>query len=250
MKNRFSNPSPIRYCLVTFSALAGLFLVSFPGCTKPAADSAAGKPAETALALESDDQRVSYAIAHGMGSNIARQGGLTVDSKAFMAGLEDGLSGAKPRIDNASLQAAFEAVQKRAEAASAAAAEANVAAARDLLQKNGARDGVITTASGLQYEVMKIGTGPKPKSSDTVEVHYHGTLTDGTVFDSSVERGETVEFLVTGVIPGWVEALQLMPVGGKWKLVVPPALAYGNTGKGRIPPGSALIFEVELIAIK
>jgi FKBP-type peptidyl-prolyl cis-trans isomerase len=106
------------------------------------------------------------------------------------------------------------------------------------------------TESGLQYEVLKAGTGAKPRADQTVEVHYHGTLVDGTVFDSSVKRGETISFPVGGVIPGWVEALQLMAVGSKWKLVIPAELGYGNRAQGPIPAGSVLIFEVELISIK
>lgn len=112
-------------------------------------------------------------------------------------------------------------------------------------------DGVKTTASGLQYQVMKSGTGETPKLSDTVKVHYHGTLIDGTVFDSSVQRGEPITFPVSGVIPGWVEALQMMKVGDKWKLFIPAKLAYGDhSPTPAIPPNSPLIFEVELLGIE
>ena len=109
---------------------------------------------------------------------------------------------------------------------------------------------MVTTESGLQYEVLVEGKGAKPTKDQSVEVHYHGTLIDGTVFDSSVARGETISFPVTGVIPGWVEALQLMPVGSKWKLTIPADLAYGNRAQGAIPAGSVLVFEVELISVK
>jgi FKBP-type peptidyl-prolyl cis-trans isomerase len=118
------------------------------------------------------------------------------------------------------------------------------------LEKNKARHGVVVTASGLQYEVLTHGIGPKPKRTDTVTVHYHGTLINGTVFDSSVQRGTPATFQVTGVIPGWTEALQLMAVGDRWKLYVPPALAYGPQGRPGLPPNSLLIFEVELLGIK
>ena len=118
------------------------------------------------------------------------------------------------------------------------------------LDANKARPGVVVTPSGLQYEVLKAGKGAKPTRDQTVEVHYHGTLPDGTVFDSSVQRGETITFPVTGVIPGWVEALQLMQVGAKWRLVIPSDLAYGPEGSDPIPPGATLIFEVELIGIE
>ena len=119
------------------------------------------------------------------------------------------------------------------------------------LAENAKKDGVKTTASGLQYLVMKSGTGATPKATDTVKVHYHGTLINGTVFDSSVQRGEPISFQVTGVIPGWVEALQLMKVGDKWKLFIPAKLAYGEQSPSpAIPPNSVLIFEVELLGIE
>ncbi len=121
----------------------------------------------------------------------------------------------------------------------------------DFLAKNGKRKSVVTTESGLQYEILIKGDGPKPTLTDEVETHYHGTLLDGTVFDSSVDRGESISFPVSGVIKGWTEALQLMPVGSKWKLYIPYQLAYGERGAGQmIGPYSALIFEVELISIK
>jgi FKBP-type peptidyl-prolyl cis-trans isomerase FklB len=121
----------------------------------------------------------------------------------------------------------------------------------DFLAKNSKRENVVTTESGLQYEVIVEGNGTKPKLTDEVETHYHGTLIDGTVFDSSVERGESISFPVNGVIPGWTEALQLMPVGSKWKLYIPYNLAYGERGAGQmIGPYSTLVFEVELINIK
>jgi FKBP-type peptidyl-prolyl cis-trans isomerase FklB len=118
------------------------------------------------------------------------------------------------------------------------------------LEENKKKAGVTTTASGLQYEVIKTGDGPKPTATDKVKTHYHGTLTNGTVFDSSVDRGEPVEFPVNGVIKGWTEALQLMPVGSKWKLFVPYSLAYGERAAGpQIPAYSAFVFEVELLEI-
>jgi FKBP-type peptidyl-prolyl cis-trans isomerase len=118
-------------------------------------------------------------------------------------------------------------------------------------QKNGKREGVKTTASGLQYEVLKPGTGAKPAATDTVKVHYHGTLIDGAVFDSSVDRGEPISFPLNGVIKGWTEGVQLMPVGSKYKFVIPSELAYGERGAGgKIGPNATLIFEVELLAIE
>lgn len=202
------------------------------------------------LSLDTTDQRVSYGIAMNMGSNIARQGGVEIDMTAFFAGLQDGLNGAKPRLSQEDLQAAFQEAQGRIEKINSERSAAQAQAGLDFLAKNKVRPGVVTTDSGLQYEIVREGSGAKPQSSQTVEVHYHGTLIDGTVFDSSVERGETISFPVTGVIPGWVEALQLMSVGSKWKLFIPSDLAYGDRGQGPIPPASTLIFEVELIGIK
>ena len=136
------------------------------------------------------------------------------------------------------------------QAKQAAAAETNLAAATAFLAENKAKEGVIVTESGLQYQVIREGDGPKPGPEDTVEVNYAGTLIDGTEFDSSYKRGESVTFGVGQVIPGWTEALQLMPVGSKFKLVIPPELGYGAGGAGQaIGPNAALVFEVELISI-
>ena len=200
--------------------------------------------------LDSIDQRVSYGIALNMGANIARQGGVEIDLGAFIIGLQDGLSNLKPRVSEKDLQAAFKVAQERIESAAAANSSQQAQAGRAYLAENKARVGVVVTESGLQYEILRAGSGAKPTADEMVEVHYHGTLVDGTVFDSSVQRGETVSFPVTGVIPGWVEALQLMAVGAKWKLFIPAELGYGAEGQGPIPAASTLIFEVELIAIK
>ncbi|MBI5685481.1 MAG: FKBP-type peptidyl-prolyl cis-trans isomerase [Verrucomicrobia bacterium] len=138
-----------------------------------------------------------------------------------------------------------------AEKTSNATPDTKVATGGDFLAENAKKEGVKTTASGLQYLVLKSGSGPSPKATDGVKVHYHGTLINGTVFDSSVERGEPISFPVGGVIPGWVEALQLMKVGDKWKLFIPAKLAYGEQSPSpQIPPNSVLIFEVELLGIE
>jgi FKBP-type peptidyl-prolyl cis-trans isomerase FklB len=199
--------------------------------------------------LDTVEQRVSYGVALNMGAQLARQG-LEIDLGAFVVGLQDGLANMKPRVPEAALRAAFETAQERLEAVNAERASAQAGAAQEFLEQNKARAGVVVTPSGLQYEVLRAGSGATPTADQTVEVHYHGTLPDGTVFDSSVRRGETVSFPVTGVIPGWVEALQLMQVGAKWRLVIPSGLAYGDRGTGPIPPGATLIFEVELIGIQ
>jgi FKBP-type peptidyl-prolyl cis-trans isomerase FklB len=199
--------------------------------------------------LDTVEQRVSYGIALNMGANLARQG-LEIDLGSFVVGLQDGLAGMKPRVSEAALKAAFETAQERVEAVAAERAASQAGEAQAFLEENKARPGVVVTPSGLQYEVLREGAGAKPSGDQTVEVHYHGTLTDGTVFDSSVQRGQTVSFPVTGVIPGWVEALQMMQVGAKWRLVIPSGLAYGDRGTGPIPGGATLIFDVELIGIK
>lgn len=208
------------------------------------------KDAKSAKNLESVEQRSSYALGYGIGKDLKQQPGLTLDAKAFAVGLEDALAGQKLRLDEKVIQAAMQEVQKRAQAKMEEMARTNLTAATEFLAKNRAKAGVKATASGLQYEVLKKGAGgAKPKATSKVRVHYHGTLTDGTVFDSSVQRGQPIEFSLNGVIPGWTEGLQLMSVGDKFKLYVPPGLAYGPRGNQRIPPNSALVFEVELLAI-
>jgi FKBP-type peptidyl-prolyl cis-trans isomerase FklB len=231
------------------AVLAGLALV---GCgdkqvaNKPAAGGAASSPA-----IVSTDQKVSYGIGYKMGLGLARDGVVAVDQAALNAGLTDGLTQAKTRVPEADLDAAFTSLQQKIAAAQAAAGEKQLAAGREYLAKNKAKAGVKETASGLQYEVLAKGKGgPKPTPSSTVKVHYHGMLTDGTVFDSSVQRGQPIEMQVSGFVPGWIEALQLMSVGDKWKLTVPSNLAYGPRANGRIPANSVLVFEMELLGFK
>jgi len=236
----------VRSIISTSIALAALALL-LPACSK-APKEAAAKPA--ASALVSVEQRVSYGIGYNMGAGIAQQGGFTVDQAALKAGLEDGLTKAKTALPEADIQAAFTTLQERMTKVTAEAATKQLAAGAEFLAKNKSRAGVKITASGLQYEILTTGKGPKAKSTDTVVVRYHGTLIDGTVFDSSVERGDTAEFAVTGVIQGWVEALQLMAVGDKWKLYIPAGLGYGPRAAGKIPANSTLVFEVELVSIK
>ena len=150
-----------------------------------------------------------------------------------------------------SLQEAYETIQEFLEKANSKKIEKNITEANDFFKKNAQKAGVVTLPSGLQYEIMKEGNGPKPKATDTVTTHYHGTLLNGTVFDSSVQRNQPASFPVNGVIQGWVEALQLMPVGSKWKLYIPSELAYGSNPHpgGPIEPHMALVFEVELLSI-
>lgn len=230
------------------SLLLALAALAFTGCGKQPASGSTASAAP--VVIESVEQKVSYGIGHNMGSGLGRDDALKVDQAALIAGITDGLAKAKTRVPESELEAAFMEVQQKMAAAQAAAGEKQLALGNEYLAKNKAKPGVTVTASGLQYEVLKSGSGPKPTPANTVKVHYHGTTIDGKVFDSSVERNEPAEFGVTQVIQGWVEALQLMSVGDKWKLTIPANIAYGPRGKGAIPPNAVLIFEVELLEIK
>jgi FKBP-type peptidyl-prolyl cis-trans isomerase FklB len=196
------------------------------------------------------EQRVSYGVGRQMGDQLASNPFEGVDANAVAAGLIDSLSGQPSVVEESLLKAAFEEISKRMQAAEAEKSSALAADGEAFLAKNSQRDDITVTASGLQYEVLTAGDGEKPVAASTVRTHYHGTLVDGTIFDSSVDRGEPAEFPVNGVIAGWTEALQLMGVGSKWRLYVPYQLAYGERGAGgAIGPYAALIFEVELLAI-
>jgi FKBP-type peptidyl-prolyl cis-trans isomerase len=202
--------------------------------------------------LTNPKQKTSYAIGLDIATSLKRQD-LDVDAKAIIAGIADGFAG-KPALTEEEQKAVIMDLQKsamaRAEEKEKAAASTNLKAGEAFLAENAKKEGVKTTASGLQYKVIKSGTGPSPKPTDVVKVHYHGTLIDGTVFDSSVRRNTPATFPVNGVIPGWTEALQLMKVGDKWKLFIPAKLAYGENGPGPIGPNRVLIFEVELLGIE
>lgn len=206
------------------------------------------------VALETTEQRLSYGIAYSLGQRIAADG-VPLDGDAFAAGIRDVLEGKEPRLNQEEMSAEMMAYQQKTaadqQANQAVEGEANMAAAVAFLEANAAREGVMVTESGLQYEIVKAGEGAKPAAGDQVEVHYRGTLIDGTPFDSSYDRGEPVTFGVTQVIPGWTEALQMMSVGSTWKLAIPSGLAYGpgGAGNGLIGPNAALLFDVELLSI-
>lgn len=198
--------------------------------------------------------RISYALGLSMGNNFRSSGIDKIDVDDFAAGVAAVYSGEKPRMTydeaKAEIQAYFQAMEERQREAAAEMGKVNAAAGEAFLKDNGAREKVMTTASGLQYEVLEEGTGAQPSAGDQVTVHYTGKLIDGTVFDSSVERGEPATFGVTQVIPGWVEALQLMKEGARWRLFIPSNLAYGPNGAGGvIGPNATLIFDVELIKV-
>lgn len=196
------------------------------------------------------ETQVSYGIGRQMGERLMSNpfDGLAPD--AVVEGLADMLAGKHSQVAEADLQKAFKEVSERMRAKQAEQAKAAAVDGETYLAENAKREGIVTLASGLQYEILNEGTGDKPSRESTVRTHYHGTLIDGTVFDSSYQRGEPAEFPVGGVIAGWTEALQLMPVGSKWRLHIPYQLAYGERGAGAsIPPFAALVFDVELLDI-
>ena len=191
--------------------------------------------------------KVSYALGLSIGQNFRASGFDEISLEDFLAGVRDVLQEAEPRMtyDEAKvvINDYFQKVRRKA-------VEQNKAAGEEFLKINAHKTGVVTLPSGLQYEVIKMGDGEKPQLTDTVECHYHGTLINGQVFDSSMDRGQTAKFPLQGVIKGWTEILQLMPVGSKWKVTIPSDLAYGDRGAGEmIQPGSTLVFIIELIGI-
>lgn len=187
--------------------------------------------------------RVSYGVGRQMGEQLAANAFDGVDAQAVAQGVIDALTGKDSEVARQDLEEAFRTISARMQ-------EQHTKAGDLFLAENAKREGITVTASGLQYEIITAGSGDKPTAASRVKTHYHGTLIDGTVFDSSVARGEPIDFAVGGVIAGWTEALQLMPVGSKWRLFIPQHLAYGARGAGdSIAPYSALIFEVELLAI-
>lgn len=202
------------------------------------------------MQLDSIEAKASYAIGLQIGQQLKDSGLKDLDINAIKQGLEDVLTEKQPILPLNELHDALRQIHERAMAEKKKEAEKAAQAGVDFLKENLTKEGVKSTESGLQYSILKEGDGKIPAATDTVRVHYTGKLIDGTVFDSSVERGQPAEFPVNGVIRGWIEALQLMPVGSKWRLYIPQELAYGSQGAGAsIPPFSTLIFDVELLAI-
>jgi FKBP-type peptidyl-prolyl cis-trans isomerase len=204
--------------------------------------------------VDNDKPMLGYAIGTEIAHNLAAiKDDVNLDD--VMAGLKDGMEGKDLKYSADELQRVTrdftQRKQKERQAGMKEEGAKNKDAGEKFLKANAKKDGVKVTDSGLQYQVLKQGDGPKPKASDTVKVNYKGSLIDGTEFDSSYKRGEAAVFPVKGVIPGWVEALQMMPVGSKWRLVIPSGLAYGENGQGpQIGPNSVLVFEVELMDIE
>jgi FKBP-type peptidyl-prolyl cis-trans isomerase FklB len=216
--------------------------------------SATAAKAPVPLVLKTQKDKFSYALGMKMGANLQKQS-VPVDPAILARGLKDGMAGGKTLLTDDEAQAVLKAMQddlrSKQQAKMQEAAEGNKKEGEAFLAANKGKDGVVTLASGLQYKILKEGTGAKPAATDSVVCNYQGTLINGTEFDSSYKRGQPATFAVNGVIKGWTEALQLMPVGSKWQLFIPPDLAYGDRGAGaNIGPGSTLIFEVELLSIE
>ncbi|MGO9085771.1 MAG: FKBP-type peptidyl-prolyl cis-trans isomerase [Candidatus Sulfotelmatobacter sp.] len=205
----------------------------------------AGTTTAPTLTLKTQRDKESYAMGMNLGMGLHKQG-LTLDPALVARGMKDGMAGGKTLLTETDARAALQQLQ---DDVSQKLVMANHKDGEAFLAANKSKEGVVALPSGLQYKIMKEGTGPKPTASDTVTCNYRGTFINGTEFDSSYKRGQPVSFAVSGVIKGWTEALQLMPVGSKWQLFIPSDLAYGDNGRPGIAPGATLIFEVELISI-
>ena len=201
--------------------------------------------------LTTDEQKVSYGFGLQFGDQLRRNRFDGMELEAVLAGVQHWYNHQESVLSDAEINPSYQVIEDRQKARAAELAGKREELAEQFMAANAARDEVTTTDSGLQYEVLETGDGEKPGLQSTVVTHYHGTLLDGTVFDSSVDRGESAEFGVNQVIPGWTEALQMMSVGDKWRIACPPKLAYGEQGAGdSIPPNTALVFEIHLIGIK
>lgn len=237
----------MRKTLFSFSMLF-LALAGFSQAVKPKSKTPVRKtPAVAAPAMKTGLDSVSYAIGMSLASFYKEQGITGINTAMVTRALNDAMGGKTTLLTEEQMNMSISNYLQQLKKEKAAAARK---AGEEFLATNKTKPGVVTLPSGLQYLVVKEGTGPKPTLTDKVKCHYHGTLIDGTVFDSSVDRGQPIDFPVNGVIRGWVEALQLMPVGSKWKLFIPADLAYGDNQAGaKIAPGSTLIFDVELLDI-
>jgi FKBP-type peptidyl-prolyl cis-trans isomerase FklB len=260
-------PKSIKTAVTTFAA--GMLLLgnalaqqtppaSTPPATTSKAQTATKRPATATktpapLKLTTPKEKFSYALGMKMGGNLKKQD-VPVDPNILARGLKDALAGSKTLLTDEEAQAALNDVQndlrKKQQEKMQESSAANKKDGDAFLASNKGKEGVVTLPSGLEYKILKEGTGPKPTANDSVVCNYRGTLVNGTEFDSSYKRGQPATFPVSGVIKGWTEALQLMPVGSKWQLVIPPDLAYGERAPAEIGPNSTLVFEVELLSIK
>lgn len=211
----------------------------------------AAHAADQTVKFDTDADKASYGFGLNVGNSLKSQGFPNLNLDALYAGINDAVGGKPERLTKEQIISAFTNIQKTMNDAKAKLAAETLKKGEDFLAKNAKNKGVITTATGLQYQIIKNGTGAKPTAEDVVVTNYRGTLIDGTEFDSSYKRNEPVEFPVNRVIPGWTEALQLMPVGSKWKLFIPAKLAYNDfSPTPAIPPNSTLVFEIELLKVK
>jgi FKBP-type peptidyl-prolyl cis-trans isomerase FklB len=222
--------------------------------TKPGQAPTAKKPGPAPLVLKTPKDKASYAIGMNIGKGLHKDS-VDVDPAILLRGLKDGMAGGKTLLTDDEAKSAMVAIQadlrKKQEAKMAVVGDANKKEGDEFLAQNKTKEGVVTLPSGLQYKILKEGTGPKPSASDSVVCNYKGTLIDNTEFDSSYKRGQPATFPVGQVIKGWTEVLQLMPVGSKWQVFVPSDLAYGPRAPGgAIGPNSTLIFEIELLSIQ
>ena len=229
--------TPLNQSLALMLTLVCSVMVS--GCER-----SENNTSEKSFDATSEVENASYLIGFRQAQNIQAEGGDVIDMSAYELGARDAIAGKESQVPEENEEQLMAVLRE-------ALMQKKSASGESFMEENAARPEVTTTASGLQYEVLIEGTGPMPSATDTVVTHYHGTLTDGTVFDSSVERGSPASFPVNRVIAGWTEALQMMGVGSKWRLVIPPDLAYGERGAGAaIPPNATLVFEVELLEIQ
>lgn len=206
--------------------------------------------AATAAELDTDHEKLSYAIGLQIAQSLLRQG-VDVDLQSFTLAVEDAVNGVQPRLSPEEMRRVLDMQRQQAAESLREAARRNLQKGKAFLAENARREDVKVLESGLQYRVLRLGDGPRPKAGDTVRVHYKGTLIDGREFDSSHRRGAPEVLSLDGVIEGWKQALQLMPVGSKWELYVPPDLAYGMRGAGAtIGPNETLVFEIELLGIE
>lgn len=204
-------------------------------------------PVATAVVMKTGLDSLSYALGLSLAQFYKHQGIKSVNTVMISRAINDAMQGKKALLNEEQMNSSITNYLQKMKSENASGAKK---AGETFLAANKTKQGVVTLPSGLQYQVVKEGTGPKPTIADTVKCHYHGTLIDGTIFDSSVDRGQPIEFPVSGVIKGWTEALQLMPAGSKWKLFIPSDLGYGDNQAGAsIGPGSTLVFDVELIEI-
>ena len=261
MKTRISIVMLVLSCLIAMSVYAAEESTTETSAVPtPPTVTATAPTVEKAPSLVTEKDKISYIIGTQLAANI-RRAKVEVDTEAVVRGLRDALTGKKPPMSQAEMKTVYDAwlerrrqeqAAERAKAAAERAQEApvNLAAGTAFLEANKTKEGVVVLPSGLQYKVIKEGTGDTPVATDMVKTHYRGRLIDGKEFDSSYKGGQPAEFPVTRVIPGWTEALKLMKEGAKWELYIPANLAYGEAGSpGGIPPNSALIFDIELIEI-